>query len=312
RDAGPDDRLRLLLLCCHPAINRPAQVALTLRLVGGLTTDEIAAAHLTTEATITQRIVRAKRKIRDAKIPLTMPRRLDERVGAVLEVLYLIFNEGYLTHGGDTPTRTDLADEAIRLAEVTTQELAAIDSPARPAASGLLALMLYHRSRFETRFDRHGGMVRLAQQDRTRWDLVLIRRANDVLRGALAAQRPERYQLMAVIAGLHANARDAAETDWPAIVTAYTQLQQLDPSPVVRLGRVVAVGMADGPLAGLEAIESITGLDRQHSWHAVRADLLDRSGRREEARQHFARAAELATSAAERAEMHRRLHAAGG
>ncbi|MCW2759288.1 MAG: sigE 2 [Nocardioidaceae bacterium] len=296
-----DEHLRLVLLCCHPALHRDAQVALTLRLVGGLTTTEIAAAFLVPEPTITQRIVRAKRKIRDAAIPLTIPAALDERVDALLTVLYLVFNEGYLARASDLVVRVDLADEAIRLTQLVRTLL-----PDSAEVAGLLALMLFQRSRFITRVDEDGELVRLEDQDRTQWDGAMIEEANGVLGPAMAAHRPGVHQLQAVIAGLHANARTAEDTDWSLVATAYAQLATLTDSPVVRLNRAVAVGMADGPLAGLALLEGIEGLDGYHLLHASRGDLLERAGRSDEARAAFAHAATLTDNPAERRLLERR------
>jgi RNA polymerase sigma-70 factor (ECF subfamily) len=290
-----DEHLRLVLLCCHPALNRDAQVALTLRLVGGLTTTEIAAAFLVPEPTITQRIVRAKRKIRDAAIPLSIPAALDERVDSVLAVLYLVFNEGYLARSSDSVVRVDLADEAIRLARVVGTLL-----PDSAEVAGLLALMLFQRSRFGTRVDRDGDLVRLEDQDRSRWDGAMIAEANEILGSAMALHSPGVHQLQAVIAGLHANARTAADTDWSLVAVAYAQLALLTDSPVVRLNRAVAVGMADGPLAGLAMLEGVEGLEAYHLFHAGRGDLLERAGRTTEARAAFALAATLTDNPAER------------
>lgn len=304
-----DDRLRLVLLCCHPALDRDAQVALTLRMVGGLTTPEIASAFLVPEATLAQRIVRAKRKIRDAGIPLSIPADLDGRVDAVLAVLYLIFNEGYLTRGDrDVVVRVDLVDEAVRLTVALTELL-----PDRAEVEGLLALELFHRSRLSTRTDALGDLVLLDQQDRTQWDLEVIGRANAVLHRAMRRMQPGPYQLQAVIAGHHANARTAGDTDWSAIAGLYRQLAEVAPSPVVRLNHAVAVAMADGPHAGLamlddlEATGGLDGLERYHLLHATRAELLFRAGRADEARLAFVAARALALAPAEQRHLDRRL-----
>jgi RNA polymerase sigma-70 factor (ECF subfamily) len=296
-----DEHLRLVLLCCHPALGQDAQVALTLRLVGGLTTTEIAAAFLVPEPTITQRIVRAKRKIRDAAIPLSIPAALDERVDALLAVLYLVFNEGYLARASDTVVRVDLADQAIRLTRVVRTLL-----PDSAEVTGLLALMLFQRSRFATRVDDAGELVRLEDQDRSRWDGAMIAEANVVLQEAMARHQPGVHQLQAVIAGVHANARTAEDTDWSLVATGYAQLATLTDSPVVRLNRAVAVAMADGPLAGLTLLDQIEGLDGYHLLHATRGDLLQRAGRVTEAREAFARAATLTGNPAERRLLERR------
>ncbi len=305
REVG-DEQLRLLLLCCHPALDRDAQVALTLRLVGGLTTAEIAAAYLVPEATLAQRIVRAKRKIRDAGIPLSVPQNLGDRVDALLTVLYLIFNEGYLAHGTEQALRVDLADEAIRL---TSRARALL--PGDAEVEGLLALEVFHRARIEARVDGAGDLVLLEDQDRGLWDLAAIRAANGILSSALARNVPGRFQAQATIAALHANAPAAADTDWPAIASIYARLEQLDPSPVVTLNRAVAVAMADGPRAGLAILDGIEGLDRYHLRHAARAELLLRAGDRDDAREAFRAALDLAPSAAERRHLERRLASVG-
>ncbi|THG30257.1 sigma-70 family RNA polymerase sigma factor [Naasia lichenicola] len=303
--AGSDDdeRLRLLLLCCHPALDRDAQVALTLRLVGGLTTPEIAAAFLVPEATMAQRIVRAKRKIRDAGIPLSIPADLSSRVSALLTVLYLVFNEGYLARSDfGALDRVDLAEEAIRLTRVAVDLL-----PDEPEAAALLAIELYAHSRRETRADGAGDLVLLADQDRSRWDGRLISAGDQALGAALRQGRPGVYQVEALIASQHAHARVAADTDWPRIVTLYDQLLAMTGSPVVALNRALAIAMADGPGAGLAALDRITGLDGYHLFHAGRAELLLRAGRISEARAAFARSLELVANPAERRHLERRL-----
>ncbi|MDO9457830.1 RNA polymerase sigma factor [Nocardioides sp.] len=298
-----DDQLRLMLLCCHPALHRDAQVALTLRLVGGLTTTEIAAAYLQPEATITQRIVRAKRKIRDAGIPLHLPARLDERIDGLLTVLYLVFNEGYLARGAQ-PLRVDLADEAVRLTRRTRGLL-----PDHAETGGLLALMLLQRARFAGRFDGAGDLVLLEHQDRTRWDAAGIAEGHRVLAAALRLGRPGAYQLQGVVAALHAGARTYADTDWTAVVAAYDALVGLTDSPVARLNRAAAVGRADGPRAGLRALDDVTGLDGYHLLHATRGELLLRAGERDEGLASLERALELAPSEAERRHLVRRIGA---
>lgn len=298
-----DDQLRLMLLCCHPALARDAQVALTLRLVGGLTTTEIAAAFLVPEPTLAQRLVRAKRKIRDAGIPLALPDDLDARIDVLLAVLYLVFNEGYLSRSGLTPTtqRIDLADEAIRLTVLVSQVL-----PAHAETEGLLALQLFHRARASTRTDHADDLVLLDHQDRSRWDGAMIQQGNRVLARALRRMQPGTYQLQAVIAAHHANARTAADTDWPAIAKAYEQLVSMTDSPVVRLNRAIAVAMADGPQAGLKLLDEVEGLDRYHLLHAARAELLARAGDAEGARIAFARALALTDNPAEQRHLQRR------
>ncbi len=297
----PDDQLRLVLLCCHPALDRDTQIALTLRMVGGLTTPEIAAAFLVPEATLAQRIVRAKRKIRDAGIPLSIPAALDDRIDAVLNVLYLVFNEGYLSRADTTSVRVDLIDEAIRL----TRRFAEL-VPDHPEVDGLLALELFHRSRLATRLDHAGELVLLDDQDRSRWDLATIRNGNAILHRAMQQLRPGPFQVQAIIAGHHANARTAADTDWPAIAALYRQLVAMTDSPVVRLNHAVAVAMADGPHAGLGLLDRLEGLDRYHLFHAARAELLARSGDVAAARDAFTRAAGLTDNPAERAHLARR------
>lgn len=303
----PDERLRLMFLCCHPSLDTEAQVALTLRLVGGLTTDEIAAAFLVPEPTLAQRIVRAKRKVRAAGIPLSVPADPASRLGPVLAVLYLVFNEGYLSRSGDDATqRVDLVHEAIRLTEVLHRLL-----PDEAEVTGLLALQLFHSARSAARTAPDGSLVLLEHQDRTRWDLPTIRSANALLVDCLRRRDPGPYQLQAYIASLHANARTAADTDWPAIVAAYDQLVAMTDSPVVRLNRCVAVAMADGPGAGLAAISQVDGLERYHLLHATRAELLNRAGRTTEAVASFRSARELATSEAERRHLDDRMRALG-
>ncbi|MDX2024755.1 RNA polymerase sigma factor [Microcella sp.] len=294
-----DERLRLLLLCCHPALDRDTQVALTLRLAGGLTAAEVAAAYLLPEATLTQRVVRAKRKIREAGMPLTIPANLDERVDALLRVLYLIFNEGYLSRGAAHVTRVDLMLEAIRLTRQVVDEV-----PASAEAEGLLALELYHHARSGTRVDGLGELVLLEHQDRTGWNLDVITEANARLHSAMTRMVPGPYQVQAIIAGHHANARTAADTDWSAIAELYAQLGRMAPNPVVELNRAVAIAMADGPLAGLAVLDRLTGLDDYHLFHATRGELLARAGR--PAAASFERARELASNEAERRHLARR------
>ncbi|MEM8921892.1 MAG: sigma-70 family RNA polymerase sigma factor [Actinomycetota bacterium] len=303
----PDERLRLLLLCCHPALNVDAQVALTLRLVGGLTTAEIAAAFLIPEPTLAQRIVRAKGKIRAAAIPLRLPDQLTDRLGAVLAVLYLIFNEGYLAHGDTADSiRTDLVEEAIRLTRLVS-ELA--QSEAEPL--GLLALELFHRSRQTSRVDALGDLVLLDNQDRTTWDRHAIAEANRVLGRAMALMQPGPYQVQATIAAYHANAPTAEDTDWLTIASLYAQLDAMSDSPVVRLNRAVAVAMSDGPLAGLELLDQVTGLDNYHLLWATRGELCRRANHDDDARRAFRKALDLVPNTAERRHLERRLAALG-
>ena len=300
----PDERLALVFACCHPALALDVRVPLTLRMVGGLTTVEIARALLLPEATVAQRLVRAKRKIRDAGIPLRIPpdHLLPERLRSVLTVLYLVFNEGYAATGGDRLVRDDLCDEAIRLAK-----LLAVLMPDEPEALGLLALMLLHDSRRETRTGPAGDLVLLEDQDRARWDQARIAEGKRVLERALAFRRAGPYQLQAAIAALHAEATRAEETDWPQIAALYDLLARHAPSPVVELNRAVAVAMARGPEHGLALVERIQGLDRYHLLHAARADLLRRRGRDEDAARAYEKALALATNPAERAFLERRL-----
>ncbi|MEO1056843.1 MAG: sigma-70 family RNA polymerase sigma factor [Actinomycetota bacterium] len=296
-----DERLRLILLCCHPALDPDTQVALTLRLVGGLTTDEIAAAFLVPTSTLAQRISRAKRKIRDAAIPLSLPDRLEERLGVVLDTLYLIFNEGYLSRGANAPaTRVDLCAEAIRLTDVVVGL-----SDRRPEACGLLALMGFVHARRDARVV-DGSLVLLDQQDRTRWHVDEVHRANSLLHEAMTARRPGPFQLQAIIAAHHANAREPDDTDWGRINALYEQLAQMRPSPVVEVNRAVAVTMVNGPTAGLQVLDEIDGLDQYHLFHATRSELLRRAGRVEEAEAARMTAHALATNPAERRLLARR------
>jgi RNA polymerase sigma-70 factor (ECF subfamily) len=299
----PDERLALVFTCCHPALAPDAQVALTLRLVGGLTTAEIARAFLVSEETLAQRLVRAKAKIRAAGIPYRVPpdHLLPDRLGAALAVVYLIFNEGYSATGGDAITRPDLMAEAIRLGGI----LAAL-MPDEAEVLGLAALMLLHASRTHARTGAGGDLVLLEDQDRSLWDRDLILRGAALLDRALALRRPGPYQLQAAIAALHARAAAPEETDWRQIALLYGELGRLQPSPVVELNRAVAVAMADGPDAGLELLDGLP-LDRYHLFHSARADLLRRSGRAAEARAAYERARELATNDAERAFLEKRL-----
>lgn len=300
-----DERLRLLLLCCHPALDRDTQVALTLRLAGGLSAAEVAAAYLLPEATLTQRIVRAKRKIREAGMPLSIPANLEERVGSLLRVLYLIFNEGYLSRGAGHITRVDLITEAIRLTRQVVDEL-----PSSAEAEGLLALELYHHARLTSRVDGLGELVLLDRQDRSTWNLDEISEANRRLRSAMARLTPGPYQVQAIIAGHHANARTADDTDWSAIAELYGQLGRMAPNPVVELNRAVAIAMADGPLAGLAVLDRLGGLEDYHLYHATRGELLARAGR--PARASFERARELTTNEAERRHLARRAADSAG
>jgi len=283
--AVPDDRLRLLFTCCHPALAPGAQVALTLRLLGGLTTPEIARAFLVPEATMAQRIVRAKTKIRDAGIPYRVPHESDlpERLGGVLAVLYLVFNEGYVATSGAELGRPDLCAEAIRLARALVELM-----PDEPEAAGLLALMLLTEARRPARTDPAGALVRLTDQDRTRWDADRVAEGRHIVRACLRRNQPGRYQLLAAINAAHTD----PVPDWAQVLALYDRLVQLDPSPVVALNRAVAVAELDGPAAALRLVDSLH-LPGYYLQHAIRADLLDRLGRAAEARDAFDTAAGL-------------------
>ncbi len=291
----PDERLSLIFACCHPALATEAQVALTLRTLGGLTTDEIARAFLVPEPTMAQRLVRAKQKIRAAGIPFRVPpdHLLPERVRSVLAVVYLIFNEGY-----GPPPRAELCEEAIRLGKVL-----ALLMPDEAEVLGLLALMLLHDARRAARLDAQGELVLLDDQDRSLWDSARIEEGRRVLDRALPLRRPGPYQLQAAIASLHLE----PETDWAEIAALYERLGELAPSPVIELNRAVAVAMAEGPEQGLELIDGIEGLDGYRHLHSARADLLRRLGRDDEAAAAYSRALELASQPAERAFLERRL-----
>jgi RNA polymerase sigma-70 factor (ECF subfamily) len=297
----PDDRLRLLFTCCHPALALDAQVALTLRTVAGLTTREIARAFLVPEPTLGQRLTRAKRKIRDAAIPYRVPPRetLPARLDGVRAVIYLVFNEGYEATEGEL-LRTDLCAEAIRLARLVDHLI-----PNSPESAGLLALLLLQHARREARTDAGGDLVVLEDQDRARWDHAMIDEGLALLADATDDQGP--YRIQAQIAACHAAAPRPEDTDWPRIASLYAQLAEVRPSPVVELNRAVAVAMADGPDAGLRALEPLADvLDRYHLFHAARADLLRRAGRDAEAGIAYNRALEQVGNDAERRYLERR------
>jgi RNA polymerase sigma factor (sigma-70 family) len=297
-----DDLLRLVFISCHPVLSTEARVALTLRLVGGLTTDEIARAFLISEPTVAQRIVRAKRTLAEAHVPFEVPRgaELEARVSSVLDVIYLVFNEGYSATAGDDWLRPELCEDALRLGRILA-ELA----PAEPEVHGLVALMEIQASRARARVSPSGEPILLLDQNRARWDQLLIRR------GLAALQRAEKlnaalgpYALQAAIAACHARARTASETDWERIVALYETLSRLTPSPIVELNKAVAVAMADGPAAGLELVDALTSeplLKAYHLLPSVRGDLLKKLGRFDEARTEFERAASLTRNARERA-----------
>jgi RNA polymerase sigma-70 factor (ECF subfamily) len=303
-----DDRLRLIFTCCHPALPADARIALTLREVCGLTTEEIARAFLKSPATLAQRIVRAKAKIRVAGIPYMVPERADlpDRLDSVLHVVYLVFNEGYSASSGASVTRHDLSAEAIRLGRLLLELLP------EPEVMGLLALMLLHESRRATRTSPQGELVLLADQDRSRWDRELIAEGTALVHRALASRRFGPYTLQAAIAAVHALAPSAEATDWTQIVGLYDVLLLADPSPVIELNRAAALAMRDGPAAGLALVDAILGrgeLGDYHLAHATRADLCRRLGRAEDARASYERALALATQEPERRFLQRRIAA---
>jgi len=308
----PDDRLRLIFTCCHPALAVEAQVALTLRTLGGLTTTEIARAFIVPEATLAQRLVRAKRKIQDARIPYEIPppESIPERLAAVQSVVYLIFNEGYSATTGDQLVRRDLSSEAIRLGELLNRLM-----PSEPENLGLLALMLLHDSRRAARMSSDGQLITLEEQDRSQWDRRQMQIGSEMLRRALKQRAPGPYQIQAAIAAVHADASRAQDTDWRQIALLYEELARINPSPVIRLNQAVSIAMGESLELGLALIDKLSAsgnLDSYHLLHSARADLLRRLHRNSEAAAAYRKAITLATNTVEQNYLRKRLIQTGG
>ncbi len=303
--AVPDDRLRLVFTCCHPALASDAQVALTLRLVAGLQTREIARAFLVSETTMAQRLVRAKKKIRAAHIPYRVPddAELPDRLRPVLAVVYLVFNEGYVDERGGPPLRDDLTAEAIRLGRLLAELM-----PDEPEVAGLLAMMLLTESRRRARIGSDGTLVRLVEQDRALWDGALVDEGQAIVRACLRRNSPGPYQLQAAIAAVHSDAASVAATDWHQVLALYDHLYAMAPTPVVALNRAIAVAEVDGPTAALAIVDGLD-LGTYHLWHATRADLLERLGRTADARTAYEAALTGTENAGERALLARRRDA---